>query len=834
MSVPEETWYEYVPGSKTVRALRHLRFPYEGLNGEKPDELAERYMCDVAYTYGFDPRSFVEGPLTPRAAGFYIRWMPPRSFEPGGRVTVTAFVRMARQFGWDERGNRVEVPGAGFRVVLRRHRSDGARYCVTSSSSTLHATRHLPDKPPSFQPFARQFLVDRLIESLGLISADQPTRQFQMRARVDHAHRLVPGLKIDVVAYTDTTKTDTASYRCIWDAEGEELRLRSVQLLGSNCIGAVFASDPVSRRGDPSITPDLGAYELDPLSEDVKLAGLLPVASGGQQSLIGDLIKLAGTAGTQNPLGIDPPQANGGAFQFSTRTDDFAAVNAYYHCDCAFRMAKDFGCTAGGYFQSTQFPVRVVHRGPIVISKPSPNPPTDRAPYTDDQVFTVNAQVLQDLTKDKKGHRFINRVQEIRFALASMADAKWNPLGAAVDRRIMWHEFGHALQVAGTGALELPFAHSVGDGLSAILSDPASALTGRQWNTHHYDMRGVTFPFVRDALRRHDRAVTRGWGWNGTLYDPGGYPDPLDPDGYIGEQILSSTLFRLYRALGGDAVMAGDRTAPDPWRRRRAAEYTAYLMIWAVGLLGLTDVSPSTPGILATALMETDALVGLFDYQSDPSLPIAPRQGGALAKVIRWAFEQQGLYWPDAVLRDWNQPGLPELVDVFIDDGRAGQYEFTDAWQALPEAIQVYPTGQSEGTGPVVGVPNDVFVTVGNRGTGLATGITARAWVSSTNPAAWTTPGLNATPDWTPLPINGGSVSPPSAVVASGGTTMIGPFEWQPDTGGQQALIVAVDAPGDGSLLSFPGDLACANGPTAVADLIPFDNNLGYRVWNRR
>jgi hypothetical protein len=28
-----------------------------------------------------------------------------------------------------------------------------------------------------------------------------------------------------------------------------------------------------------------------------------------------------------------------------------------------------------------------------------------------------------------------------------------------------------------------------------------------------------------------------------------------------------------------------------------------------------------------------------------------------------------------------------------------------------------------------------------------------------------------------------------------------------------------------------PSGLACAKGPTRVEDLVPFDNNVGYRSW---
>jgi hypothetical protein len=118
-------------------------------------------------------------------------------------------------------------------------------------------------------------------------------------------------------------------------------------------------------------------------------------------------------------------------------------------------------------------------------------------------------------------------------------------------------------------------------------------------------------------------------------------------------------------------------------------------------------------------------------------------------------------------------------------------------------------------------------VRVGNRGTAPVNGITVRVWVTSTNPDVW-----NTTGDWQPLLIGGQAISAPTgAPLLPGGEIEIGPFAWQPVAGLRQALIIATDAPGDASLLDLAGDLACTQGPTAVADLIPFDNNLGYRVW---
>lgn len=813
-SAKDSTRVEHGPDDRSVRSLQHLQAPFAGEPDESPLIVAKRYRDEVAATLYRLPQL-----SEPRE----LEWLSADHAAGGGRGTVPVTVVGARQTVMLAEDVPVFLAGCGLRIVMRQSREDRSRYLVTSSSSTVRPFSEAAADYSSLEGLTKcslRSLARRQLERLDYAVASE---QISARLVIPQA-KVSPQLQVDAVLFTDASHTATAGYRFTWEnprADGEGLRLISIIPHVSNCFGSVFLRDPVSRFGNPRIFTDVADPALEPMSETVSFTNLN--APAPDLELAGSLVELFGTNGTQNPLGFQPPKGVTGGFDAPVRTNRFAAANAYYHCNCAFQMASDFNCNSSTYFHPKQFPVPVAHRGPIVISPPSPGADTDAAPYVDSQVFTVNAQVFQDLGEDEEGHELTNRVREIRFALAGMQDSKHSPLGAATDRRIMWHEFGHALLVAGTQELELPFAHSIGDSLSAILSDPDSEMARPVWNTGLYSMRGLTFPFVQDALRRHDRAAEEGWAWNGTLLDPGVTRDDLDPDGYLGEEILSSTLFRLYRAIGGDTVAPDGE--PARHHRQRAAAYIAYLTVWAIKLLGPAQTSPSTPTILATALSEVDAATGVFDVQIYPPTIFSPRRGGALRKVVRWAFEQQGLYWPPAASRPWNRPGEPEQVDIFIDDGRGGTYEFTDSWEAAPAAIQVIPAGSAT-PGPVSDALNHVFVTVANRGTGPASGIVVRIWATSSSPDVW-----NNTGDWQLLTISGAQESSPAGPVASGGSTVIGPFEWVPVSGARQALIVVATAPGDASLLDSPSSLACAQGPTPVVDLVPFDNNLGYQVW---
>jgi hypothetical protein len=400
------------------------------------------------------------------------------------------------------------------------------------------------------------------------------------------------------------------------------------------------------------------------------------------------------------------------------------------------------------------------------------------------------------------------------FGLADFSDSWKHPLGLAADIRFVWHEFCHVLILAATGSTEFDFAHSAGDALGAIMSDPASNLPAA-W-------RGVTFPFVQLPLRRHDRKVEQGWGWSGTLYEK---PSPTygarDPVGYNSEQILSSTLFRLYCASGGDAVRrnAAGEWEPDLERRRAAAYYAAYLIVRAVASLGAVQTEPTSEASqFATALMDADVGTPDLDYEGSKQL------GGMLHKVVRWTFEQQGLY--QSSFPGQNAPGAPPNIDIYIDDGRHGEYDYNPSWWALPDVLWVQHVDDDDGAHepPRLGYVNYVYVILRNRGADTAaTSVDvfaaadddAETW--DTNPNHWQ--------QLQPQGSNGPSDVP------HGGSVKFGPFQWTPQAAGRYALLVRATARGDRSNIDANSSLPCATGPVRVADLVRADNNLGYREW---
>jgi hypothetical protein len=414
------------------------------------------------------------------------------------------------------------------------------------------------------------------------------------------------------------------------------------------------------------------------------------------------------------------------------------------------------------------------------------------------------------------------------------------PLGLATDVRMVWHEFCHVLILAATGKTEFDFAHSAGDALAAIMCDPNSELARQDPKC-----RGITFPFVWQPMRRHDRDPARGWRWGGPLDEA---PNPCysirDPAGYNAEQILSTTLFRLYRALGGD-----DR---EELRRWEAAYFVTYLIVRAISLFtNIKSGGVKSAELFVNALIDADNgtrdLSIELPFPGDPTLERADgtlqleRVGGAVQKVIRWAFEKQGLYQRSGAMRA-SGVGDPDPIDIYIDDGRQtddggrGEYAHADAdsWHAAGDAICVRRAPDA-GTGsehPLVGSNNYVYVTVRNRGSQVAHQASVDVF-SATGAEAenWEADGT-----WQRLQ-RASATAVVRHDVSPGQSVRFGPFAWMPQGGDRHAILARASATGDrsnidppppGSTVSVP---YCVRGPVRIRNLVPYDNNLGYREW---
>lgn len=536
------------------------------------------------------------------------------------------------------------------------------------------------------------------------------------------------------------------NWRALVEVETNAVLWLRALIAGVN--GLVFTYDPITSTGVLTNTADQPNGVLDPLRDDVTLENLDgPVA--GVQSLAGTNVVLADD---DAPVVAPPTEATATDFDYASRTDDFAAVNAYYHANNFFAVLEDLGFDRDTYFDGTTFPIHVDHRASI----------------GDPGGIEINAFCAGDAQGDGIGL--------VGYCLAHLADTT-NPLGRAVDKYVHWHEIGgHGILWDHVDSPNFGFAHSAGDGLAGLQSDPESLL--RQQGLVE---RFRYTPFR--PIRWMNRDVASGWGWGGAN----------DTGGYNSEEILATTHFRIYRAIGGDSS--------DLDRRRLASRVVSYLILRAVG-----DLTPLTnPGgadAWCTRLIATDA----FDWTSEGLT------GGAYHKVIRWAFEVQGLFRPSGA--PTTDPGAPPQVDVYIDDGRAGTYDpyLADFANTADIWNRHFPDGGTAHDEPLAGFPGFIYVRVRNRGTDSAPDPSVKLFhADPASGLAW--PGA-----WTPA-----ATPQPSGPIASGGQTVIGPFSWSPPAAGTVSLLASASATGD------PSNADTITGPIEHWRLIPFDNNLAQR-----
>lgn len=740
-----------------VRRIRHVRTPYGGdaAARQTPQKLADHYLREAAELLDFG-RSVLASPSeSPQD--------PPREILPDedSRLRLRDEKRSgeSRVLSYAQTYLGLPVWRAGVTVVMQ---SSPLR--VTSSNNTFHYGLQV-EPPGEDAPFVADEpkKIEKLVRDLAG-GADADLVDLDRGRLALHVYRYDPGRRqkgggqhgddlptlpldeepeeIEPGAHRVVTEMlfslavgpwPRLPWRALVDARTGAVLYLEPGVEGVD--GQVFRFDPVLTSSDDSITPCSDLSELNPLRESVELPGLDAPDPGDDQELAGEYVEL----GEQASPSIDPPtESPGDDFSYDADSDDFSAVNAYFHCDAAFRLLEDLGFSVGAYMGGTSFPVTVDHR--------------------DSSLGTVNARAYANSSFDGSGGFGFNLAQS------------GCPVGIAADSRVAWHEVCHGLLLDHVDSFNFGFAHSAGDALGVILSDPDTDAPDRF----------ETFPF-NDIGRRHDRSVGAGWAWGGSQ----------DDGGYGSESILATTLFRLYRSIGGDSGHAP--------HRRLAARHAAFLIIGAIGTLTPAN-DAATADDYATALMDFDR-ANDFDGVSR----------GALHKVVRWAFEEQGLYQPAGAPTPVTTTGDPPDVDVYIDDGRDGTYEYRrNFWNSPGVWNRTDSDGGTAHQTPILDQTNYLYVRVRNRGTETATGVSVKAY--HCRPST----GLVWPDDWQAAAT--AELSGPD--VAPGGEEVVGPFEWTPEVEGHECLLAIASADGD------PGNDATVTGTIAHGRFVPFDNNI--------
>ncbi|MCR6850376.1 hypothetical protein [Bacillus sp. IBL03825] len=761
-----------------VRNLQHHQEPYMANALQEiisPEELVEQYLESVKNIYKIEQNmlSDMQTKLNNdelKQEGSKLKFLEKKTI---GDTTVISYTQT--YLG-------IPVRGAGITITIQNQ-----PLRVINSKSTLHYEMAVqePSKNAKYLPGQRdittllQGVLQKINGELVQINSSwlqiykyDPLKRFSSEVEEeehsnghnDTEHMDVPMLSLEEVPeqflngnhYVVNEVVFTANlplwkqvhFRVLIDVEtGVILRQRNSLAFVQ---GKVFTTDPVTRSGSLEIAPCSSNVILEELTDNVQLQGIVsPDTPSAPIELKGEFVEVKDF---QLPS-ISVPTSVDGNFSYPVNSNDFTAVNAYYHCDALFRYVKDMGFDIEQYFDGTEFPVPVDH--------------------FDFESFKrqINSPIRPTVNAAAPGNALMNGSGGFRFALASLDCS----MGIACDQRVVWHEFGHTLLWDHVHSPNMKFVHSFGDTMGAILNDPISKVPDRF----------LTFPFNQAIVRRHDRNV-ESWAWGGNN----------DDRQYGSEQILSTTLFRIYRSIGGDAN--GQK------EKEFASRYIMYLLL--KGIVMLTRISnPRTPEEFARTLISAD--VGTNEFEGN--------KGGAVSKIIRWGFEKQGAYQPLGTERPITTVGEPPKVDVYINDGRNGEYQYQQNFWCSPDIWNrtEADNGVKHET-PIVGEKNYIYVRVKNRGTNPAEQVMVKTYHS--RPAV----GLVWPDDWKETNTENQMTTDS---IPSGGESIIGPFEWVPQFTGHEFILAKVSAPGD------IDNTEIVQGSIPSSRLVPFDNNIAMR-----
>ena len=900
----EAVWREDAPGTTWAINLRHPTYPYEGPDeGTLPDDhsdtliaFAATYLRKVSSTLGLnealgvsdifkEPNSpeFRDGdvrpvrlvwlpvhedertPAPPRSSFWVNRYEFPFPYEyPENHESLVdrTAVILAVQSAAPNDPTRVLGSRLGIQIVahVSPNRSGPVKAQITGAACSVGLPDGLALDVPAATSFFEKFfkpedetrarLKIRILDELGFGDPDLTSYD---GVRVIEASG--SGAIVDAYATVRPRRdqprepTHAVTARLLVGGPVPEiLELEKWPLVAhaGPVDVKVFTIDPASKKGLGFLIdsrPNRSPQRLIPYLEPGTLAGVT-LGSLSDVILHDDLDEVAVMQSR-----LADPTANEGADQVVTplsvthpRMNWFAAISGYQHArgllptgGIAHPGLMDtlhrYGLSSTGFFKFVRRPLHVRFRAPI--------------DHGGKDGKVVNAQV----NFEGLGGDVIASSQtappfplQLKFALADVkrTGSRREPLGITADPRWYWHECGHVLLAASTGALQFHFAHSAGDALAAVLSDPDSKLAG------HPRMRGLTFPWAY-LHRRHDRDVFRGWSWSGRYHRPARFTTDVKRKGYQSEQILSTSLFRLYRALGGDTTLAGG--APDIAQRRRAADYTAYLIMRAIRLMPpfFLVSAVRTPDKFVSKL--TDADIGTLPAGSGP---LQGRVGGWAYKVVRWAFEAQGLYATTNPLEVVDAPGKPRDPDVFIDDlrqhsegnfRRGGYMPVSLDWLSVPNppvpqpipAVPPHPANPPlwHATADAIRVVGNAvtMVEVSTRGPSAANPVTVRVWWTDWPPAQPIPPAWN-NGTWKLL-----GTSTPQTVAPWPARTTFGPFSAAgpaalptSPSGRRLLILAAATCAADPANTTPSAALPCSTLPTPIIDLVAGDNNVGLRL----
>ena len=333
----------------------------------------------------------------------------------------------------------------------------------------------------------------------------------------------------------------------------------------------------------------------------------------------------------------------------------------------------------------------------------------------------------------------------------------------AEDAGMILHQYAHAIQdtqnpgfISSSG-----LGSGFGDLLPALYYDHKHA----NWST----TRGLTAPWAGSG-RRYDRI------WN------------FDNSSIVGEsargEIWASTLFEIYLKIGGGSSHL--------IHRQFARDLMLKLHLMANSMV---PVSGANPTQMAQQLEAADN--NLEGWRS--------LANGLHQKVIYDTFQQRNLF---------GYPPLP--VDVYIDDGRNGGYDFLQRFWNCEDLVVRRNSTDSPTMGheqPILNQPNYLWAKVKRKGSGDLGTVNVKAFSCS--------PGTGLI--W---PVHWTATTPTSIPATTLGTSTeewVGPFEFVPTEENHSCILAIVEAEND------PANTETLVGNVSHGLLVPFDNNIAQR-----
>ncbi len=504
--------------------------------------------------------------------------------------------------------------------------------------------------------------------------------------------------------------------------------------------GSVFDPNPIVSSGDLTLSSTAPAAALNAHRVRVELERLDPAPADGRLRLDGAWVHMEDFV---KPKLVEPTSPTG-HFVFSAKSRSFLDVMAYFHID--------------RFQQYVQTELGLPDMG--------------------------SSSVRADPQGENGADGSTGGANGLSFGEGGVDDAS--------DAMIVLHEYGHFLQdAAKSGSANGNFSSGVSEGFCDFLA------------AVYYDDKHANPAATRGHMFSWDGNANDAF-WAGRRYDsPLALSGPAFEllGGYQKGEVWCSTMFELYRKLGGDSSRVARRTA--------ARDLTIRLHLVANGGVPKENTSVTQ---MAVAIGEADASLGGWRY---PDL--------LHQKVIDDTFSRRSV------------PGYARPpVDVYVDDGRAGGYGSVSGQDVFGETLWkerhgdapdvwvrtvAAPGTPADHEGQVtVSTPAFVFARVRNRGAIASGPVTVKAFSSAPgSPRGWAA-------DWAELPAPPGAM-PTTIAAAPAAGVIVGPFPWTPTTAGKQAILVVVESAEDRAVTQ---DLP-AGTQVDWMDLVPFDNNLAVR-----